>query len=86
MKGVIMLLKSFGLEITDQQIAELNAVLPQLPAKINEVVHIINTSLQNFDQRLRAIELQQAVILEVLNHARTSDGGIISDCGNGTRD
>lgn len=83
MKGVIMLLKSFGLEITDQQIAELNAVLPQLPAKVNEVVHVINASLQNFDQRLRVIELQQAAILEVLQNGRESNTG--AD-GTGARD
>jgi len=53
-----MMLKALGLEITPEHIAMLQALIPQLPAKINEAAQAINAALANFDARLRAIEAQ----------------------------
>jgi hypothetical protein len=55
-KGMQFLFKSLGIEITPETMAMLAALLPQLPAKINEVVQAVNAALTNFDMRLRAIE------------------------------
>ena len=85
-KGMMMMLKALGLEIAPEHLAMLQALIPQLPAKINEVVQGINAALANFDARLRALELEAkayrielsnelAAIREVLNGnpARISD-------------
>lgn len=52
-------LKMVGLDISEQDLQTLQAIIPQLPAKINEVVTAINLTLINFHERLEALERQQ---------------------------
>ena len=66
-KGMMMMLKALGLEIAPEHLAMLQALIPQLPAKINEVVQGINAALANFDARLRALEIAVKAISEVYN-------------------
>lgn len=68
MTGIGMMLKAFGVNITDEQIKMVEALIPTIPDKITEVYRIIDGSLQNFDGRLSALELR----LESL-HAQKSD-------------
>lgn len=55
-KGMQFLFKSLGIEISPETMAMLAALIPQLPAKINEAAQAINGALANFDARLRALE------------------------------
>lgn len=88
MKGILMMLKALGLDIPPEQIAMLQVLIPQLPAKINEASAAINGALQNFDSRLRVLEAGQAKILEELKYGNT--GRILdtprsaSSSGNGS--
>ena len=66
-KGMQMMLKALGLEITSEHIAMLQALIPQLPAKINEVAQAINAALANFDSRLRVIEAR----LDAIGHEQS---------------
>jgi len=63
------ILKMIGVEVTEETLEMLQALIPQLPAKVNEVVTAINLTLQNFDARLNALEqsqLQQNELLHLL--------------------
>ena len=62
MKGLQMILKAIGLDLTPENLAMLQAVITQLPAKINEAGAAINAALQNFDMRLKAIEASQQAL------------------------
>lgn len=59
-----LLLKALGVKITREQVAAIEAMIPQIPGKIQEVIGIINNSLQNFDSRLKILE-QQIELLRV---------------------
>jgi hypothetical protein len=66
-KGMQFLFKSFGIEITPEKLAMLQALIPQLPAKFNEAAQAINGALANFDARLRALEAGQLEHSKFLN-------------------
>ena len=53
-----IVLKSFGVTVTPEQVKAVEDLIPQLPAKVNEIVGIFNSALQNFDARLQAVEAQ----------------------------
>lgn len=80
-KGLIMMLKALGVEITPEQIAMIQAIIPQIPGKINEAAEIINRTLQNFDARLRAIETELKEIRKGTAYEYT--GGSDTRPGNG---
>lgn len=42
MKGALMMLKALGVEITPEQAAMIEALIPQLPARVNQAIGIIN--------------------------------------------
>jgi hypothetical protein len=71
MKGIAMMLKALGVEITPEQIAMLQALIPQLPAKVNEAFSTINAALANFDARLRALETRQDEVWVMLQAIRS---------------
>jgi len=52
------MLRGMGVEIDEATLNMLSQLLPQLPDKVNEVVSIVNKTIQNFDERLRFIEIQ----------------------------
>lgn len=60
--GVQIMLKSLGISISDENIKMVETLVPQLPAKIQEAVTVINASLKNFDARLAVLESQTALI------------------------
>ena len=65
-----LIAKMLGLKLTPEQIAQVDAIVPQIPGKLQECVALINT----FDARLKALSDGQAKILEVLN-GRNNGGG-----------
>jgi hypothetical protein len=66
MKGILMLLKALGVELTEEQATMIQELIPQLPEKVNEVVQMINGCMKNFDERLRSIEKNQADAIRAL--------------------
>ncbi len=80
-----LLLKMLGVKVTPEQVAMIEAIIPQVPGKIQQVVTVINGSLQNFDHRLRALETQESLnaaclvrILEILEHGRNDNDNTLS--------
>jgi len=49
---IAMLLKGLGVELTPEQLAQLQVLVPQLPAKVNEIIQMVNI----WDARLKNIE------------------------------
>jgi hypothetical protein len=70
MKGLAMMLKALGIEIPEEQLVMIQAMLPQLPAKLNEASQAINAALLNFDARLKAIEMRLDIICSDVPNAR----------------
>jgi predicted PurR-regulated permease PerM len=52
MKGVLMMLKAFGVEITPQQAAMLQGLIPQIPGMVNQLINTVNS----WDARIKRIE------------------------------
>lgn len=55
-KGILILLKALGIEITPEQVAMVQSIIPQIPSKINQVITTVNNMVENSDARLRANE------------------------------
>jgi hypothetical protein len=58
MNGVQMMLKAILPDLTPEQLAMVMNLIPQLPAKINEVITGVNKAIANFDQRLINLEME----------------------------
>ncbi len=85
-----LLLKMLGVKVTPEQVAMIEAIIPQVPGKIQQIVTVINGSLHNFDQRLRALEENQRALmtvcirlLEVINAGSDSSGDTALPAGSG---
>lgn len=55
-KGLLMMLKAFGVNITPAQAEEIEKLIPQIPTKANQLIEFNVKWIQNFDNRLVAIE------------------------------
>lgn len=64
MNGIEILLKAVGVKVSSEVLAQTEAMLPQLPTRINEAIQFILQWQRNFDTRLKAIEATQVDILE----------------------
>lgn len=53
------LLKMLGIKVPPEVVKQIEAMIPQLPGKVQETIVLINAAVQNFDGRLRQIELVQ---------------------------
>jgi hypothetical protein len=85
MKGLAMMLKAMGINVTPEHVKAIEDLIPQLPGKLNQVVSTINDALKYFDQRLTTLETQHAEILALLreqNARRTTDTRNASDGRN----
>ena len=72
-----------GVKVTPEQVAAIEAIIPQIPGKIQQTINVVNAALQNFDERLRNIEANQFLVLSLLEDLR--NGRIDSDNGGDTR-
>lgn len=73
------LFRMLGVSVPPETVAQIEVILPQLPAKIQGVIGLVNAAVQNFDQRLERIEANQVMILGQLQH-------IQEDLNNGRSD
>jgi len=60
MKGLTMMLKALGINVSPEHIQMIESLLPVLPEKLNQVVSVVNNALTNFDGRLQTLEKQNA--------------------------
>jgi len=56
------ILKMLGVEVSAEHCKALQEIIPEIPAKLQQAVAVINGGLKNFDDRLRAIEARQETI------------------------
>lgn len=66
-------LKMFGVTVDQKHIKAAEDLIPKVPALVNEVVTKINAGMNNFDQRLRALEASNQEILGELRNGRIRD-------------
>lgn len=56
-------LKMLGVEISPTVLGQIEALIPQIPAKANELIAANMAAIKQFDDRLRAIEATQQQLL-----------------------
>lgn len=78
MKGLRVMLQALGIQISEEHIQAAQELIPQLPARLNQAATVINGAVNNFDQRLIALENGQKEILELL---RKQNAGRIGPTG-----
>ena len=57
------ILKMLGVKVSPEIVAQLQALIPQIPAKANELISANMAALKSFDERLTKIEELQLQIL-----------------------
>jgi len=88
------ILRGLGIKVDDETAKMLEATLPQLPAKANELIHYVLRRTDEFDSRLLTIELELSIIgekldiigekLEVASHGIDISDGVPSGTTNGS--
>ncbi len=78
------MLRGLGVEIDEPTLQMVSELLPQLPSKFNEVFQAINKTIENFDGRLRSIELELSIIRNRLESAQHGIAIYNADPGNDT--
>jgi hypothetical protein len=68
------ILKMLGVKIPPDKMAALEAFIPQIPMKGQQVIDGVNFALKNFDERLKALEVearwQRRAMLAILSEAK----------------
>lgn len=62
MKGMVMMLRAMGVQITEADAEALSAVIPTIPARLNQAADAIQKAINDFDARLVAIEYRLAQV------------------------
>jgi len=60
------ILKMLGVKISPQTTAQIEAVIPQIPSIVQQGIATVNGAVQNFDQRLKALEAASKTNTELL--------------------
>jgi hypothetical protein len=58
------ILKMLGLKVPEETAKQIEAIIPQIPARVTQAVEIINETIRKADERLSALEEQQKVLRE----------------------
>lgn len=64
MMGLQLLLKSFGMTVTDEHIAAVEKLIPELPAKVMGAFQKVDQVLAHFDIRIGALEQKMDLLIE----------------------
>ena len=77
------ILKMLGVSVPPDTVKKIEEFIPQVPARANQLIGVVNGTLQNFDARLvklermlQLMEAQQREILEVLKKNDPDAAGI----------
>lgn len=66
MTGLGMILKSLGVKVTEENVHQIEHIIPQVPAKIQEVIAFLNERTSTFEARINSLEaLTHAVRLQI---------------------
>lgn len=60
--NITSILKILGVKIPPDKLAQIEALLPQIPEKANQIVSSVNHALRTSDQRLTAIEYELRIV------------------------
>lgn len=82
MKGLITMLKALGIKIPDEHVAALEKFLPELPARAQQAVSVVNNALRYYDEQFQIIKKQNAEILERLERIENARRPDNPDAGN----
>lgn len=66
MKGILMLLKSAGVNVTLEDMKKLEELIPKIPGIVQDGIAFVNANVAGFDARLKTLEANQAKILSLL--------------------
>jgi hypothetical protein len=62
MKGLLMMLKAFGLK--DEDVEKMRVFIPQIPKVAQNIINTFNKAIADFDERLKGLEAGNAKLLE----------------------
>jgi hypothetical protein len=93
MKGLGMLLKSFGVNVAPEHITAIQNIIPEVPARLQQAVAFLNelgkfakenvAALLDGQKRLEKQNAEIIALLKEHNARRTNDAGNASDGRNG---
>jgi hypothetical protein len=65
-KLIPVLLKSLGATVAPEHIKALENIIPQIPAKANQLLHYVNNKVSDFESRIEANERKLDRLIEML--------------------
>jgi hypothetical protein len=65
MTGLLMALKAFGVNVSEEHVKAVEHLIPQIPTIVSETVVSIHAAKEDFDKRLQKLELQSDSIIEL---------------------
>ena len=74
--NLAIILKALGVKIAPESAAQIQALIPQIPGKVNELIKYNVDAVKRLDERLEGIERRQHLIMDALNQIKEqlSDG------------
>lgn len=64
------ILKMLGIKLPPDKLAQIEAMLPQIPGKVNEIITANAAAIKRYDEKLEGIERRQHLIMDSLNTIR----------------
>jgi hypothetical protein len=83
MTGLAMMVKAFGIKITDENLRMIEALIPQIPGKVNEFVTVFNAALEDNKKRMTEIEAKLERIEGTLQHGTNRSTADLDTSTNG---
>lgn len=77
-KGLAMMLKALGVEITPEQAKMIEELIPQIPARLKQAYEFMNAFVKRADERFTAMEQSQQMMLQEIRNLK---GGQVQDAG-----
>jgi hypothetical protein len=66
MTGLGLVLRSLGVNISEEHIRGMEVLIPQIPAKVQQVIVAVNATIERIDNRELAVEERLTMLLNVL--------------------
>jgi len=74
MTGLAIMLKAFGINVSEEHIKNLEVIIPQIPAKLQEAANAINAAIARNEIALEDMRRELSELKEVINGQSRSDG------------
>lgn len=82
--GIGMMLKAFGVNISEEHIKMVEREVPLLPSRIQEASQAIASALANFDHRIKELEVSNQIIIQNQQGIQDTLRLILEESRNGT--